>query len=482
MPSRRKVLAVGVDAADSRLVLDLIDRGELPTLRRLRDEGSWASVRSPTDIGSGTVWPTFYTGTQPDLHGVYGEWSWKPDAMNVITPALGRLDPFWRSFEDEGLTVGVLDVPLSPHVGLSRGFEVTEWGGHDAVWDRPAISPREIVPAVGVDHPFGGGRLQVREHDRVKVGALAAGCIEGATLRGELAAHLLESARPDLAIVVFGEVHRAAHHLWHTVEPDDPLYDDLPAEESNGTPGLVDVYREVDRQIGHLADAIGEDAPLAVFSLHGMCPTRGVALSLLGDALRELGFAQPARRGGRTALAAVKRRTPSALKRVYYRRAPNAVRYRLAAPTMMAPLDWSRTRAFALPTDQHGWVRVNLQGREAEGTVAPEDYESTCEELEDALRGLCTEDGRPIASNVIRAHPGGPPPPLLPDLVVHWSDAAFDRPVRLRDPAVEAWPTAGRTGHHRSGGFFIARGLNRPPGEELEAAELHRVLRGACRG
>jgi predicted AlkP superfamily phosphohydrolase/phosphomutase len=478
MFSRRRVLAVGIDAAESSLVLDLIERDELPALRRLRDEGSWTSLRSPAHIGSGAVWPTFYTGTHPDRHGIYGDWSWRPDAMSVVRPRTDRLRPFWQ---DEDLTMGVLDVPLAPHVGLSRGFEVTEWGAHDRVQGRTAIFPPEIVPAVEEDHPFATGRLEAREHDRVEPAALASGCVEGAALRGKLAERLLERARPDLALVVFSEIHRSAHHLWHTVEPDHALYEDLPAEHPTPGPGLIDVFREVDRQIGRLTDAVGQDAAVVVFSLHGMRPCRGIAMSLLESVLLELGFAQPARRSWRGALATLKRRTPPPLKRLYYRRTPQATRYRLAGPTMLPALDWSETRAFALPTDQHGWVRVNLRGREGEGAVAPEDYESTCEDLRDALVGLSTEDGRPVVRDVVRAHPDGAPPALLPDLIVHWTDAAFDRPLRVSEPAIEAWPTVSeRTGQHGFEGFCLARGLDHDPGEPLEASELHRLLRSAC--
>lgn len=486
MSSRRRVLAVGIDAAEPRLVLDLIEHGELPALRRLREEGSWTRVRSPAHIGSGAVWPSFYTGSEPHVHGVYHEWPWRPEAMSVVPLSLHGMRPFWASVGDADRTVGVLDVPLAPHTGVSRGFEVTEWGTFDTVEGRTAIFPPEIAPAIEEDHPFGGGRVGVREHDHIEPARLAAVSVEGAALRGELAARLLERTRPDLAVVVFSEAHHAGHHLWQTVEPEHSLYEDLPAAQPPPDVGLVDVFREIDRQIGRLTGAVGEDEAVLVFSLHGMGPARGIATTLLEAALRELGFAQPARRRfgspsdlGRGALAAVKRRTPSAVKRLYYRRASHATRYRLAGPTMLPPLDWAHTRAFALPTDQHGYVRVNLRGREAEGAVARENYERTCEELRDALVQLRSEDGRRLVGDVIRPDPTGAPPALLPDLVVHWTDAALDRPVRVRDPAIEAWPTApNRTGQHRFEGFCLARGLDRPA-DGLEASELHRLLRNA---
>lgn len=478
---------MGVDAAEPRLVLDLIERGELPALARLRQEGSWTRIHSPAHVGSSAVFPTFFTGTEPHCHGVYSGWSWAADRMSVLPLSTERLRPFWGALEDMDTTVGVLDVPYAPHVGLSRGFEVTGWGMVRA--GRPRISPPEIAPMVNDDHPCATGRIvPASPHDPGDPAMLASGCVEGATRKGDLAERLLERARPDLAIVVFSEINLAAHDLWHTVEPHHPIYQGLSADGARTRPGLLDVYREVDRQIGRLTDAAGEDTAMVVFSLHGMCPSRGIAAPLLEPVLRELGFARPvlgsgrlAGALGRRALATVKRRAPPALKRIYHRRVPRTTRYRLAAPTMIPVLDWSATRAFALPSDQHGLLRVNLRGREAEGAVACEDYDGICDELRDTLGQLSTEDGRPIVHDVVRADPSGAPPALLPDLIVHWSDAAFDQPVRISDPAIEAWPSVPeRTGQHRPEGFCLARGVEHFPRESLEASELHRLLRSAC--
>jgi predicted AlkP superfamily phosphohydrolase/phosphomutase len=485
MSSPRNVLAFWLDAADPKLVLDLIERGQLPTLARLRDDSSWTDVRSPAHIGNGAVYSSFFTGTEPQQHGIFGGWAWRPEEMRVAPVRTEMLRPFWAGLEDT--TVGVLDIPLAPHVGLKRGFEVTEWGPHYVMQGHISVSPPEVAAAIEEDHPFASGRVQaLTPDDRMETAALASGCIEGAALRGALAERLLDHARPDVTVIAFPETHRVAHDLWHTVEPDHPFYADLPANGHDASPGLVDVYREVDRQIGRLIDAAGDDTAVLAFSLHGMRPSRGVT-SLLEPVLSELEFTQSPRGGGRSAgalargaLAAVKRSTPSALKRLYHRHVPRDTRFRLAAPTMLPVLDWSRTRAFALPSDQHGWVRVNLRGREAAGAVTPQDYERTCEELREALAELRTEDGRALVEAVEMADPSGAPPPLLPDLLVHWTDAAVDRPVRVSDPAVEAWPLVpDRTGQHRAEGFCLARGLDGPLGELLEASEMHRVLAGA---
>jgi len=222
---------------------------------------------------------------------------------------------------------------------------------------------------------------------------------------------------------------------------------------------------------------------VVVFSLHGMRPGRGL-VQALHPILTTLGYtATPPARArtpvahSKAAFSWLKRHTPAPLKRAYHRRMPVALRLQVARPTMMAPIDWSRTRAFALASgDQHGDVRVNLRGREAKGIVAPEDYEALREELSAKLASLEREDGEPLVSEVIRVGDGSPPA-LLPDLIVHWSDAAFVDSLRVRNLDVVVEPTVRRiTGQHRAEGFFVARGFDPAPPLSLDAVELKELL------
>jgi predicted AlkP superfamily phosphohydrolase/phosphomutase len=487
----RTVLAIGVDAAEPTLLRGLIERGELPVLGALRARGAWRSVTSPAPIGSGAVWPTFITGVEPLQHGVYGEWCWRPATMSLDRWHSHGLAPFWVDVDRRGLTVGVLDVPFAPLVGLARGFEISEWGPHDVLVGHTEISPPgvgDVVKEIG-RHPFASGRVDAtgpEDHDALT--ELGAACLAGVTLRGRLAARLIETARPDLAVIVFPEIHTASHHLWHTIATPHPFYADArfrPAPRS--TPGLLDVVRELDRQIGVLVDRVGPDAAVFVFGLHGMEPTRGIP-DVLGPWLDEAGFArlrdwrtQSWGERAQSLFAALKRRTPRALKRLYYLWASREFTHRVAHTTVLPAYDWQRTRAFSLPTDQHGWIRVNLAGREREGIVAPGGYADTCRELTDLLRALITDDGRPIVRDVMAVAQlvGGGPPANLPDLVVHWDDAAFDDPLRLARYATRAAPIAKKfTGQHRPDGFCLANGAAAAAGDgsPVPAQRLHRLM------
>lgn len=488
-----RVLAIGIDAAEPSLVHPLIESGELPALKRLLDAGTWSAVTSPSDIGSGAVWPTFFTGTEPTEHGIYGEWRWQPATMSLSRDdGSRRLTPFWEELEGRGLTIGVLDVPFAPIIGLSKGFEISEWGAHDVLEGRTVAHPHALsktMEEVGL-HPFSSGHPDASgPEDHRALANLSAACLAGVKLRGELAERLILETRPDLSIIVFPELHTASHYLWHTVAPEHTLYTGNGRAKANDEvkPSVLDILREIDRQIARLLETAGAEVTAFVFSLHGMRPTRGIP-TILDPLLDEWGFA---RRSGwsaqswperaRSMFAAAKRRTPGPLKKLYYGAMSQTITRSLAQTTMLPVYDWSRTRAFSLPTDQHGWIRLNVAGREAEGLTQPEQYDETCGQLADLLLALKTPDGRAVVRGIVQpSQPaGGAPPQKLPDLIVHWHDAAFDDPLLIAQPATRAHPTGMKfTGQHALEGFCLMKGLSNghTAASRLAAKDLHRLM------
>lgn len=492
--SRPRVLAIGIDAAEPTLVRRLIAEGRLPALRALLDRGAWGEVRSPAPIGSGAVWPTFMTGEDPHVHGVYSVLPWDARAMRLVRLTTDGLTPFWQGLAQHGHAVGVVDVPFAPVTGLAGGIEISEWGAHDRVRGRVQVSPpglQEWLTGIVPGHPFGRQQVEIPGPRSWKaLHNLTSLCLEGTRLRGDLATRLLTELRLDVLLVVFTEVHHASHYLWHTLEP--ALAGGIPPAQAEprriGSPSLRDVYRQVDFEIGRLEQIVGEDALVLVFSLHGMRSTRGIP-AILDPLLRALGMAaaRPWRAQTwyerRRRVAAVARELlPGPLLRLYRRTTrPAHRRPQLEIPL---PYDWSRTTAFPVPTDQHGWIRVNLQGREAAGTVPPERYAEVCARLEQTLRALRTNEAHRVVADVLwTARDTAGPPEDLPDLIVHWDDHALADPLRLTSPRIAARPT-GRafTGQHAPAGFFLLRpardrALN--AGASLAAEELHLLIRTA---
>ncbi len=475
-----------MDAAQGPLVRDLIDRGQLPSLAELLSHGSWSQVKGPGLVGSGAVWPTFASATQPWEHGRYSEWYWDPAEMRIGRVVSRPIEPFWRALDRDSLSVGVIDIPFLQPAPLRQSFELLEWGSHERALGRTASSPPALAEAVLRDpgpHPI--AMEPPPEPDGMgsqRLTRIAEDARRGMRMRADLAVRLLGEHHPDLLLVVFSELHHTGHLLWHTVEPDNWLYRGKRLPEIR--PGLIELYRELDEQIGRVVEAAGAGARVVVFALHGMEAGYGIP-SFLEDVLEQRDFGTrvdwrsgPMDQRARSAFGSLKRHAPAPARRLYNRLAPLSVNRAIAGPTLVAPWDWRRTRAFALNSDQHGWLRINLRGRERDGIVPESAYDETCTELVAALSDLEDEGGNRLTENVVRLdeHSGGPPR-NLPDVVVHWAPVALADPVRVKDTTIVASPMARRLlGRHDLDGFCVSAGNTAAPAGDIQAAALHRLL------
>lgn len=471
------LLAVGWAGAEGSHVRRLAGEGRLPTTARLLRDGVWTDVIGSHDHA--TVWPSFATGRPVSEHGVYSEWVWDPGSMRMVHPRLDRLPMIWEAHPDA--SIGVFDVPGAMPTNRTVGFEVTGWGQHER-WDPDTdarlvgASPPAVAELVAgaSPHPLSLGRgvPPASPDDRAALVPLAEAGVEGARQRGDLAARILAAVRPALAVVVFPETHHAQGHLWHDTEPDQAHVADRRAPGRG--PGIVQVYEEVDRQIGRLMEANDGEAPI-VFSLSGNRPGRG-HVDVLPAVLEHHGFARRERglaAARAQALTAFKRLAPKVVKELWYSRVPADVRQSVAMASLLPPYDWTRTRAFPLSADYNGRVQVNLVGRERDGIVDRSQYAALLDELEALLAGLVDTSGRRLVQAIVRPQ-GDHPPRLEPDLLIEWAEAASDPDLRLPGiPGVHAPKYPQLTGAHTRRGFcLVPQGVGVPGDDPLKPEDL----------
>lgn len=490
-PARRPLLAIGIDAAEGRLVRHLIAEGRLPSLARLVASGRWGRVASPATVGSGAVWPTFVSGMAPDEHGLFGEFAWNADAMGLERPAFETLAPFWRQLTGPDRTVAVVDVPFAPVTTGQPGLvEISDWGAHDWMGGRRVIQPPDLAHALAdllaTPHPLAAGPVDSQAPGDVEgLRHVIRALLAGIRMRGDLLRRLAAVTSPALLLGVFTEAHRASHLLWHTLDTAHPVWQEgLGALPDDVMRGLVDVFAAIDDQIGRLIDDV-QPSGTVVFALHGMQPARGIP-AFLDRVLEAWGVAAPRRLWQRSpgehaasVARGAKRLVPSSLKAAYYQRVPRTITMQLAQPSMpMAAWDWSRTRALSLPTDQHGWIRLNLAGREARGLVPADAYDETCRDLRDRLLDLASPEGRLVRDVLLPAAAIGRPPRHLPDLVVHWTEQTWRSRLRILDPPMDTAPIGLKfVGQHDDDGFYLGSGaaFDAWP-ETVEAAGLGRLI------
>lgn len=460
----RRLLLIGLDAADPILVNRWIDEGSLPHLSVLKKDGLYARLQTSAKYLAGSPWPTFYTAQPPDHHGIYHDFQWRHETMAYARPHSQWLPvkPFWRKL-DTNLQVVAYDVPMTMDCQGSTGIEVTGWASHDHLGP-PATHPDELIHEIkqrfGVwpASPEAFGRSSLDE-----LLALREELLENTRRSLELSTWLLQ--RPwDLGIVVFSALHRGGHRLWDRSSLTASI-DGKSGEEFDRA--LRELYEACDRAVGQLVDLAG-DATVMVFSLHGMM-VNTARTDLLDEMLaRTLGGPEVSA-GSRSLVRRFGEAIPLSWRRALTRSVPNALRDRMMTMWSTGGTDWKSTEAFTLRADLQGYIRINMRGREVLGVVSPGEYEALCDQI---AEGLCSfrdaDTGDPVVERVARASgvfDGGPRTHRLPDLIVQWQEtpAAVHRALvsdRLGYIARET-PSQipnGRSGNHRSEGLLIARG------------------------
>ena len=106
----------------------------------------------------------------------------------------------------------------------------------------------------------------------------------------------------------------------------------------------------------------------------------------------------------------------------------------------MRAYDWSRTRAFDPRTTSTAGCGSTSPAAKRRGSWRRPSTPRSATSCRRALLATRTGDGRPVVEAVIASADGERrrPPARLPDLVVHWADAAYDEPAQIAGSAISA--------------------------------------------
>jgi predicted AlkP superfamily phosphohydrolase/phosphomutase len=473
--NHRKLLLIGLDAADADLVEGWTDDGTLPNLAALRQAGTWGRLSTAAKYLTGAPWPTFYTGRPPSEHGIYHDFQWRHERMEFAAPATDWLPvrPFWRALNGNASAV-VHDVPMTPGTEPFRGVEVTGWGSHDKLVP-PDSHPPGLLDEIRKE--YGESPIRTDEYGRASLSHLRqlhAELVDLTRRSAQLAAWLLQ--RPwDLGIVVFGALHRGGHRFWDRSSVDGEIPDEL-AEWYDCA--LRELYRTADRAVGDLA-AAAPDASVFVFALHGMT-VNSARVDFLDDMLSRVIHGPDAVQPRAGLLRRVGEAMPLTLRRTLTNSVPRVLKNRIMTRWTTGGVQWDRTPAFTLRADLNGYIRLNLRGREPKGVVPPEEADGLCARIADGLltfRDAAT--GAPLIEEVCRTtdvFPRGDRLDRLPDLIVRWHPTSGAPHEAVSSPrfgrigrATPGRIPNGRSGNHAPQGFLIASGPRIAAGGRLEA-------------
>ena len=475
----KRVLALSIETASPETINEGCNAGYLPNLRALRERGAWGPLESVSNVSSGSVWPSIYTGCSPAKHGianfhmhlVNGTYHIDRYGPNqVMRPAL------WDVLARSGKRSVVFDVPLTRPRPTMNGIMVSAWGVEGPAWQRQS-QPKNLLREL--DRQFGPYPLPNDDYRRSIRSTALEGVREireilfnGMRLKTQVLNHLMKTADWDFFIGVFSESHWADHVMYHVIDPSHPDYRPKFGEEFGRF--QHELFALQDECIGELLQHIDDDVTVLVFSASGVRPSY-YGNHLLPDVLERLGFGSGEARVSETPVE-----TESSRSWNYYR--IRQIQDTISTPVIMtakrlvprrlwekwtrrlifARERWAETRAFCLPNDYCGSIRINLEGREPKGKVGRSEYDAVCAELSQELLALENPDsGTPAVEAVLKLRElyPGEYADRLPDLSIVWSDK---HPISaLRSPrigTIRGQNPERRPGSHSNEGFFVAAG------------------------
>jgi predicted AlkP superfamily phosphohydrolase/phosphomutase len=469
MDQLSRVLLVGIDAAEGRLIHEWAHAGRLPTFGSLFERAAWGASEPPIGLYVGAVWPSLQTGVSPARHGrhCYCQIERGSYATPRFRPQQLKREPFWNALSRAGRRVAILDVPKTFPSENLNGVQLCDWGTHDP--EGPACSwPPEFASTVearfGPD-PLGKCDAVDRQLDGFT--RLRDALVLRAARRAKLTAHVLAEDEWDFLATVFSESHCVGHQCWHIHDSEHPDHD-AQLRRRLGDP-IEDVYAAIDAALGRLLEQVDERTTVLVVASHGMGPHYD-ATFLLGEILRRIEDAplSAARRWTGRAISRIWDRIPSELRTAL---APSRRRIgqRLGAALPTLEMQGSRN-CFAVPNNSvYGGIRLNLVGREPNGRLhRGTEAELFCEELSRDLLALVEPGtGRPLVRRVLKTAElyEGECLEDLPDLLVEWNrEQPINAVASPKIGLIEGKDPATRTGDHQSQGLFFAMGPGIQPG------------------
>lgn len=456
----QRLLMLGLDAADLHFIRSHADA--LPTLGKALDTGVLFEPAAPEPL-SGSVWPTFYSGKHPGMHGMYQHLVWDADRMGLrlIGDDWCPYEPFWKDLENYGHRVVVMDVPFSFGTALQKGVEITDWGTHGQTYPFRCNQP-EIEAHI---RRFGrspiGRETPIKKTPR-QLATIRRRLIKGAEKKADLIRQLMAALEWDLFIAVFGETHRGGHLFFD--EPD--------GADNNACAGhspMLAVYQAVDRALADILKQTASNTAVMIFSVHGMTHNEAqehVAAPMMNRLnaafLRDYcNHEVPGRQSSGGMVGALRRIVPARIQHMVGSAAPDRIRQWVVEQEVIGGLDWSVTPGFSLRSDIRTEFRLNLIGREAKGYLerGSEMHRRYVDFLRTAFISLTDADsGVRLVEEMVDIHAQFPGPLVdrLPDYAITWCKVPAAR--RIHAPGIghlDVSRPAIRGGDHTYSGFAL---------------------------
>ncbi len=283
---KKKLLLVGLDSFDWKVIDPLLKKGFLPNLEKLIQNGSSGQLETLDPPFSPMLWTSIATGKTADKHGIYG--FVEPDALTgkvrPVSSVSRKSRALWNIFSHQKLVSNVIgwwpSSPVEPINGvmLSNNYQkdvsdIENWplSSDDVhpkklrdVFKDLRVHPSEISPNLILD--FVPNAENIDQSTTKKLSVIAKVLAHSFTIRNA-AVHAMRKNDWDFTAVYFDAPDHFSHAFMKYHPPKLPT---VSAEDYENYKNVINAcYVMHDVIIGDLLQAAGPQTDVMILSDHG---------------------------------------------------------------------------------------------------------------------------------------------------------------------------------------------------------------------
>jgi predicted AlkP superfamily phosphohydrolase/phosphomutase/tetratricopeptide (TPR) repeat protein len=283
----RRVLLIGWDAADWKVIHPLMDAGKMPNVQGLVRAGAHGHIATLHPPLSPMLWTSIATGKRPFKHGIHGFSEPTPDGRGVqpVSNLSRKSKALWNIFNQNGLRSVVIgwwpSHPAEPIDGVMVSDQYHRASGAiDEGWPLPAntVHPPELADTLAslrvhpdqltpqMVEPFIPRAREIDQDNDERLAMCMLMLAECMSMEAA-AQWLIEHRAWDLFAVYFDSIDHFCHGFMRYHPP----------RQSWIAPRDFELYRDVvtmayqfhDRMLGKLLERAGGDTTVVLLSDHG---------------------------------------------------------------------------------------------------------------------------------------------------------------------------------------------------------------------
>ncbi len=283
----RKILFVGWDAADWKVINPLMDQGMMPALESLVNNGIMGNIATLDPPLSPMLWTSISTGKHADQHGILGFTEPAPEGKGVRPSMITsrKVKAIWNILTQCGFKTNVVgwwpSHPAEPINGISiSNFyqkATNEYGkewhmapgtvhpkGYENIFKELRVHPGELTEAHFL--PFIPNAAKIDQEKDKRLGSMAKIIAECSSIHAA-GTWILENTKYDFTGIYYDAIDHFSHAFMNFNPPRLPY---IPEEMYEMYKGVVQGgYIYHDMMLSRLLELVDEDTTIILTSDHG---------------------------------------------------------------------------------------------------------------------------------------------------------------------------------------------------------------------